>query len=92
MTFVWQTCVSRKQMWERKTVVATSQRLYTENTYCINLAVGAATAKFHESPVSLRVVGVVDAFALRRTLQSIVQFHLYFDLYAFCLVSRVDKR
>jgi hypothetical protein len=32
MPFLWQTCVSRKQM-------------YAENTYCINLAVGNAIAK-----------------------------------------------
>lgn len=94
MTFLWQTFVSRKRMWE-KNIGDVTKNVY-RNYVLYEFCCGHCRSKVPQKPgfavVAVHVVAVVDASALGRTLQSIFLFHLHFDLHVFCLMSRVHKR
>lgn len=95
MTFLQQTCVSRKRMWEN-TMAAMSQlivyRKYVLYIFCCGRCHSKMPRNLGFAAVAVHVVSVVYAFALGRTSESIFRFHLHVDLHAFCLMSPVHKR
>lgn len=95
MTFLWQTCISRKRMWKKNiggNVTKNVYKKYVLYKFCCVHYRSKIPRKPGFAAVAVHVVAVVDAFALERTLQSIFLLHLHFDLHAFCLTSWVHKR